>query len=92
LGALYWLIGGKGFKRACSTVHAFVDSIVQDALRASEETKSDVKYIILDALAQETRDSVVLRDQLLNVLLAGRDTTACLLSWTWFVVAARPLS
>lgn len=26
-----------------------------------------------------------LRDQLLNVLLAGRDTTACCLSWTLYV-------
>ena len=28
---------------------------------------------------------MLVRDQLVHVLLAGRDTTACLLSWTLYV-------
>jgi cytochrome P450 len=31
---------------------------------------------------EETQEPKVLRDALLNVLLAGRDTTACMLTWT----------
>jgi cytochrome P450 len=85
LGPYYWLIGGKDFKDACKTCHGFVDDVVQQHLRATD-TKSDAPsergYVFLDALTQETRDPVVLRDQCLNILLAGRDTTACCLSWT----------
>lgn len=85
LGDFYWLLGGKEFRDACETVHSFVENIVADAL---EETKSDRtedsadRYVFLRELIKKTRDPLVLRDQLLNVLLAGRDTTGCLLSWT----------
>ena len=87
LGDFYWVLGGKEFKNACNFVHSFVDNIVtsnlerkveQDALGVPEKER----YLFIDALLQETTDAKVIRDQLVNVLLAGRDTTACLLSWT----------
>lgn len=86
LGLHYWLIGGKEFREACKTVHDFVNGIIAETLEAVPERSSSTEensYAFLRLLMQETRDPVVLRDQLLNVLLAGRDTTACLLSWTW---------
>lgn len=79
LGDFYWVLGGKDFRNACKTCHSFIDNIVQEEL--SREDKDDSRYSVLKALIQETRDPQVLRDQLLNVLLAGRDTTACCLSW-----------
>jgi len=48
------------------------------------------KYVFLHELARATTDKRRLRDELLNVLLAGRDTTASLLSNMWFMVARRP--
>ncbi len=60
----------------------FIDSTL--ALSTSEleqRTKSDHGYTFLHALAGYTRDRTVLRDQLVAVLLAARDTTACTLSW-----------
>lgn len=88
LGDLYWLFGGKKFKAACDFVHSFVDNIVAVALNKTsggpssgmEEEKEN--YLFIDALIARTRDPKIIRDQLVNVLLAGRDTTACLLSWT----------
>jgi cytochrome P450 len=86
LGEFYWLMGGKEFRQACKVCHNFVDNAVQKALRESEGKPKDISakknYVFLDALIQETRDPKVLRDQCLNILLAGRDTTACCLSWT----------
>lgn len=88
LGDLYWLFGGKKFNAACDFVHSFVDKIVADALnkQGDEESsrleKEKENYLFLDALIARTRDPRIIRDQLINVLLAGRDTTACLLSWT----------
>ncbi len=88
LGDLYWLFGGKKFRAACDFVHSFVDNIVADALNkkrvepSSELEEEKQNYLFIDALISRTRDPRVIRDQLVNVLLAGRDTTACLLSWT----------
>jgi cytochrome P450 len=83
LGDMYWLISSKKFRRDCATVHQFVDEAVQEALSAETQDGKIADYhSFLDALIQETRDPKVLRDQLLNVLLAGRDTTACCLTWT----------
>ncbi len=53
-------------------------------------TKSDEGYTFLHALASYTRDRDVLRDQLVAVLLAGRDTTAVTLSWLFYELSKRP--
>ncbi|MCJ1283495.1 hypothetical protein MMC26_002825 [Xylographa opegraphella] len=91
LGDLYWLINGSAFRRSCKVVHEFVDDIVAGALKDSDSLPSPPgapeRYVFLRVLISQTRDPRVLRDQLVNVLLAGRDTTACLLSWTFNLLA-----
>lgn len=80
---LYWLIGGRKFKQACKRVHDFADQIIDRNLskeRIADHTRNS--YIFLDSLAETTPDRVALRGQIINILAAGRDTTACLLSWT----------
>ena len=41
----------------------------------------DGPFSIIDRISAESTSAAELRDQLLNVLLAGRDTAACCLSW-----------
>ena len=82
LGGLYWLIDGFRFRRQCKAVHQYIDKAVQAALDARNDVDSKTSYTILGGLLEVTQDPRILRDQCLNVLLAGRDTTACLLSWT----------
>ncbi|TRX97428.1 hypothetical protein FHL15_001706 [Xylaria flabelliformis] len=53
-------------------------------------TKSDTEFTFLHNLARFTQDPKVIRDQLIAVLLAGRDTTAATLSWTIYELAACP--
>ncbi|KAI9654899.1 MAG: hypothetical protein M1831_005268 [Alyxoria varia] len=48
------------------------------------------KYVFLKELMRQTRDPIELRSQLLHVLLAGRDTTASLLSWLFYLLARNP--
>lgn len=76
-------------------MNAFVNSYVQQALELSPaeletKAKSDLSYTFLHELASYTRDPKVLRDQLVAVLLAGRDTTAASLSWTIYELARHP--
>lgn len=80
---LYWLIGGSEFREACSSVHEFVDDIIKKRNDDSSSfLKDDSNYLFFDAVAQDSNSQAALRGQLVNILLAGRDTTACLLSWT----------
>lgn len=43
-----------------------------------------------EALSEFTDDKKVLRDQLVNTLLAARDTTAATLSWLFYEFAYHP--
>lgn len=83
---LYWLIGGRKFQRSCASVHEFVDGIIEErSQKPEEDTAKNDRYLFFDAIAKDPKhssDRKTLRAQLVNMLLAGRDTTACLLSWT----------
>ena len=88
----YPIVTSKQFKEDCRVCHSFTDSFVQLALERTKD-KSNEKassYIFLDELAKETRDPLILRNQALNILLAGRDTTASLLSFVFYQLALRP--
>lgn len=86
VGDFHWLINGPPMWRACKIVHSFVDAAVTEALNAKEEGEkyqiSDgTRYVFIDALIDQTRDPQILRDQCLTLMFAGRDSTACCISW-----------
>ena len=92
---LYWLINPPRFHRAVKIVHDVVDYYVDRVLDAKSNPKDqssneNKRYVFLEALAEETRDRKTLRDQLLNILLAGRDTTASLLTSSFYYLARHP--
>jgi cytochrome P450 len=84
---------GKEAMRIC---HEFVGQFVDEAIRYRESLDVEKKgasedhYVFLHELAKDTKDKRRLRDELLNVLLAGRDTTASLLGNMWFMLAKNP--
>ncbi|KAL4764848.1 cytochrome P450 [Aspergillus foveolatus] len=74
-------------------VHEYVDRFVHAALTTAEdrtEKSQSSSYVFLEALAASTKDPIELRSQLLNIPLAGRDTTASLLSWSLLMLARHP--
>jgi cytochrome P450 len=80
---LYWLIGGRTFRKACNDVHHFADQIIDRNLSQDSRTgENQGKHVFLDAVAKASPDRTAMRGQIINILVAGRDTTACLLSWT----------
>ena len=87
LGPLHWLLNTKKFRESNATVHRWIDREIKAALaksskEAAEKSTKPTDYGFLGSMMKETRDPQALRDALLNVLLAGRDTTACMLTWT----------
>ncbi|KAH7313319.1 cytochrome P450 [Stachybotrys elegans] len=97
LGPFYWALNNRKFREACRTCHQFIDEAVVKALQTSAQRKmtreqqgdcaEDEDYVFVEALLQQTTDQQVIRDQCLNVLLAGRDTTGCCLQWTFWLLA-----
>ena len=86
-------------KEAIEICKAYVDKWVDDAVRWREEKdaekaaggeKEEERYVFIHELAKQTNDKTRIRDELMNVLLAGRDTTASLLSNMFFEIAKRP--
>lgn len=79
-------------------IHDFADAFVEKGMRKrpqllaekAQGQESEDRYLFIDELIRQTDDRVRIRSELLNVLLAGRDTTASLLSNSWFVLAKRP--
>ncbi|PIS55854.1 hypothetical protein CJI97_001089 [Candidozyma auris] len=82
----------RDFKKNTRIVHNLADFYVQKALAMSPEEIEKVSdgYVFLYELVKETRDPKMLRDQLLNIMIAGRDTTASLMTFTFFELARNP--
>lgn len=84
LADFHWLYKPRKFRDACAVVKQYAGHFVAQALRAREEIGQEAAYekypFILDLYA-DLKDQVLVRDQLVHVLIAGRDTTACLMSW-----------
>ncbi|KAK0101499.1 hypothetical protein ONS95_006668 [Cadophora gregata] len=96
-GDKFFLCNPKGFKDDCTICHKFIDQFVRLALskdlhgkKSESELEFRGKYVFLEALATQTQDPIELRSQLLNILLAGRDTTASLLGWLFLSLARDP--
>lgn len=97
LGPLMLFHRDREFSKATHDARQYVDQFIQKAIeyRALYDSgqiskESDQRYVFLYELSKKTLDKKTLTDQLLNILLAGRDTTASLLSITFFILARRP--
>nr|OQO18725.1 hypothetical protein B0A51_14576 [Rachicladosporium sp. CCFEE 5018] len=94
LGDLWWLSNPKSYQEDIKVINDFIAHYVDLGLQKSKSEKhgSGVKehYVLLNALAEQTQDPIEIRGQLLNILLAGRDTTASLLSWTFHQLLRNP--
>ena len=98
LGSFLFLYHDKDFRKACKTVHSFVDSIIAKAMTNREKSamETDEKnerrkshHNFLEGLLNSTSNPGRLRSELLNILQAGRDTTAGLLGHVFYILARR---
>ncbi|KAL6450107.1 CYP52D1 Cytochrome P450 52D1 [Candida maltosa Xu316] len=88
LHELYFLADGIKFRQYNKMVQDFSQRCVDKVLNMSNsEIDQSDRYVFLYEMVKITRNPQVLRDQCLNILLAGRDTTASLLSFAIFELA-----
>lgn len=69
---------------------AYVDRFVDEAWALKQGDKTDDRTYFLKALVESTSDKEKVRDELLNILIAGRDTVASLLGSLFRVLSRRP--
>ncbi|KAG2139717.1 cytochrome P450 [Suillus clintonianus] len=94
---------GDKVKKHMKVCHSFVDPILTEALekkKALGNTKSltgssqdkDVQegHTLLDHLVSCSEDPVIIRDETINILLAGRDTTATTLTFLVYLLSQHP--
>ncbi|KAL9122379.1 MAG: hypothetical protein Q9187_001063 [Circinaria calcarea] len=97
-----WMPGQGRFWESVKQVHEFMDRHVEKAARCHKDAKQKPplrdtgfkenhgRYVFLKALAKITDDRDVLRDELLTIFFAGRDSTAATLTNLFFQLARRP--
>ncbi|PWW73352.1 cytochrome P450 52A5 [Tuber magnatum] len=93
VGPMGWIFPEGKYKKDLKVLNSFVEPYVERALEMRPEelkSRNEKSYNFLHALAEFTRDKRLLRDQLVAVLLAARDSAAATLSWTLYEIARRP--
>ncbi|CAG7947660.1 unnamed protein product [Penicillium olsonii] len=92
-GVFNFALSKVEFRKQLKVMDEFIQPYISTVLSLSTDEldqKLSKRETFLDALARFTRDPRVLRDQLVAVLLAGRDTTAGTLSFTLFELSRNP--
>ncbi|CCF32734.1 cytochrome P450 52A11 [Colletotrichum higginsianum] len=96
----WYLVPRWQYNRDLATMDAFVQPVLDAALALSDERKAEMslggepekegKFSFLKACAEISRDKKFLRDELVTIMLAARDTTAMTLAWCLFELARSP--
>ncbi|KAF8862692.1 putative cytochrome P450 [Acephala macrosclerotiorum] len=97
VGKLAVMLPNKRYDDSIKFVHEYVGNYVQKAVDlrnapfgAEKKAEEGQKYVFLEELSKTGMVKKKIQDELLNILLAGRDTTASLLSYTFYILARRP--
>ena len=81
------------FRRARAQLEDAVEVLVAGRAYARGGDGTDLLSMLADAYSGERDASKrwrVLRDELITILLAGHETTASTLSWTWYLLSTHP--
>lgn len=82
----------REFRRARAVVYSFVENILNQR-RRSDTSKDDLLGMLMEAKDADTGESLSeadIRDEVLILLLAGHETTANALTWTWYLLSQHP--
>jgi cytochrome P450 len=92
---VFWMIPTprkRRFRAAVRTLDQVVGKII-DQRRRSTHRNQDLLSMLLEAVDEETNEGMTprqVRDEVLTLLLAGHETTANALAWTWYLLSQNP--
>jgi len=82
----------RRFRAAVRALDQVVGKIIDQRRRAAHRNE-DLLSMLLDAVDEETSEGMTprqVRDEVLTLLLAGHETTANALAWTWYLLSQNP--
>jgi cytochrome P450 len=83
----------REYKRALSTIEEVVWDLIDEREGTQDgdgEEPMDLLSILLRARAEGRQTDENLRDEMVTMLLAGHDTTALTLTYTWYLLSQHP--
>ena len=94
-GPFQRFVSRKTLREGLKVMDDFIEPFIQVTLKMpphelEKKRESSSRVSFLEALSQFTRDRTVIRDQIVAVLLAGRDTTAGTLSFMFKELSTKP--
>ena len=81
------------FNRAVRTLDEVLDNIIEvreDSVGTGDDGPMDFLSVLLRARDEGNQSPEQLRDEMMTMLLAGHDTTALTLTYTWFLLSEHP--
>ncbi|KAK8078970.1 hypothetical protein PG994_002777 [Apiospora phragmitis] len=87
LKAFYWLIDGWEFRASCRRARSLVAEFIRRTKQCIDDSGGLEDRIALFRLMKDDNEISEVRDQFMNLLLAGRDTSGSLLCWCIYVLA-----
>lgn len=81
----------RRYKQSIHTVDSLLYKIIRQ--RRQQPPGDDLLWLLMNAKDEETgqtMDEKQLRDEVLITFFAGHETTALLLTWTWYMLAGHP--
>ena len=83
--------GNLAYRRAIRRLDGIIDALVEDRRRSGADT-GDLLSMLLHAEDEDGRgmSDKQLRDEAMTIILAGHETTAIALSWTWYLLGTHP--
>jgi cytochrome P450 len=85
--------GDAEFETAVSNLEAVLDDVIaerEDSVGDERDGPMDLLSVLLRARDRGEQSPSQLRDELMTTLLAGHDTTALALTYTWFLLSEHP--
>ena len=83
----------RRFKSALARLEGIVYQFIAERRARGEHDRSDLLAVLMQARDPETGEGMSdqqMRDEIMTIFLAGHETTATLLSWTFFLLGQNP--
>ena len=98
VGAPSWLAGWRRVRRAQSAHRAFdviIERLIAERIRQSANGPSDLLARLTATRDEDTGGGMTaeeVRNQVVTIFLAGHETTAVALTWTWYLLSQHPVA
>jgi cytochrome P450 len=94
-GPFNFLISRRQFRNDLRIIERIIEPSIQEALALPQETLEkldtrDSTSTFVQQCATISRDRQFLRDEMMGIIIAGRDTTAMTLAWCFYELARHP--